>query len=155
MSRFIGILGLIFLIGIAYLLSNNKKAINWKLVGIGISLQVTFTLLILKVPTGRKIFESVGGLVTKLLDFTTEGAAFLFDDLVATNKFGSIFAFQVLPTIIFFSAFMSILYYLGVLQVIISALAKGIAKLFGTSGAETLSAVGKHIPWSDRSTFTN
>lgn len=142
MSRFIGILGLIVLLGIAYLLSNNKKAINWKLVGIGISLQVTFAILILKVPAGRKVFESIGGLVTKLLDFTREGSAFLFGDLVATNKFGSIFAFQVLPTIIFFSAFMSILYYLGVMQVIISVLAKGIAKLLGTSGAETLSAVG-------------
>ncbi|WP_097026410.1 NupC/NupG family nucleoside CNT transporter [Clostridium peptidivorans] len=142
MSRFIGILGLIILLGIAYLLSNNKKAINWKLVGIGISLQVTFAILILKVPAGRKVFESAGGLVTKLLDFTREGSSFLFGDLVATNKFGSIFAFQVLPTIIFFSAFMSILYYLGVMQVIISVLAKGIAKLLGTSGAETLSAVG-------------
>lgn len=142
MNRYIGVLGLIILLGIAYLLSSNKKAINWKLVGIGISLQIIFALLILKVPAGRGVFEYIGGFVTKLLDFTMEGSAFLFGDLVNANKFGSIFAFQVLPTIIFFSAFMSILYYLGVMQFIISLLAKGIAKLLGTSGAETLSAVG-------------
>ncbi|QGU95917.1 NupC/NupG family nucleoside CNT transporter [Clostridium bovifaecis] len=142
MSRFIGILGLIILLGIAYLLSNNKKAINWKLVGIGITLQVTFALLILKVPVGRRIFESLGGLITKLLDFTKEGTTFLFGGLIDPSKSGVIFAFQILPTIIFFSAFMSILYYLGVMQAIISVLAKGIAKLLGTSGAETLSAVG-------------
>lgn len=142
MSKFVGILGLIILLGIAYLLSNNKKAINWKLVGIGVSLQIIFALLILKVPAGRIVFEYVGGLVSKLLEFTGDGAAFLFGDLVNSNKFGSIFAFQVLPTIVFFSAFMSILYYLGIMQAIISLLAKGIAKMLGTSGAETLSAVG-------------
>lgn len=142
MSRFIGILGLVILLGIAYLLSNNKKAINWKLVGIGVTLQVTFALLILKVPVGRRVFESLGGLITKLLDFTKEGTTFLFGGLIDPTKSGVIFAFQILPTIIFFSAFMSILYYLGVMQAIISVLAKGIAKLLGTSGAETLSAVG-------------
>lgn len=142
MSRFIGILGLVILLGIAYLLSNNKKAINWKLVGIGITLQVTFALLILKVPVGRRVFESLGGLITKLLDFTKEGTTFLFGGLIDPTKSGVIFAFQILPTIIFFSAFMSILYYLGIMQAIISVLAKGIAKLLGTSGAETLSAVG-------------
>ncbi|AWZ49259.1 NupC/NupG family nucleoside CNT transporter [Clostridiaceae bacterium 14S0207] len=142
MSRFIGLLGIIVIIGIAYLLSDNKKKINWKLVGIGIGLQVLFALIILKVPLGRIVFQSVGSVIDSLLAFTNEGSKFLFGPLVTSDSLGMIFAFKILPTIVFFSAFMSILYYLGIMQFIISILAKGIAKLLGTSGAETLSAVG-------------
>lgn len=141
MSRFIGIIGLIVILSIAYLISNNKKKINWRLVAIGIGLQILFALLILKFPLGRAAFEGVSSVITGLLEFTKEGSRFLFGDLVDSNKFGFIFAFQILPTIIFFSAFMSVLYYLGIMQFIISILAKGIVKLLGTSGAETLSAV--------------
>lgn len=141
MDRIIGIVGLVVLILIAYLLSDNKKKINWRLVGIGILMQVVFALLILKFPPGRAVFEAFSGLITKMLDFTREGTTFLFGNLVDVKKNGVVFALQILPTVIFFSAFMSVLYYLGVMQIIISVLAKGIAKLLGTSGAETLSAV--------------
>lgn len=141
MNRFIGIIGLIVLLGICYLISNNKKKINWRLVATGITLQFIFALFILKFPPGRAAFEVVSGLITKLLDFTKEGTTFLFGGLMDTNKVGYVFALQVLPTIIFFSALMSVLYYLGIMQKLISVLAKGIVKLLGTSGAETLSAV--------------
>lgn len=142
MDRFIGILGIIAILGIAYLLSDNKKKIDWKLVGTGLILQVVFAILILKVPFGRKIFEGVSGVITKLLDFTNEGSVFLFGELMNTDKFGSIFIFQVLPTIVFFSSLMGVLYYLGIMQFIIKFIAKFICKLLGTSGSETLSAVG-------------
>lgn len=142
MDRFIGILGIIAILGIAYLLSDNKKKINWKLVGTGLVLQVVFAILILKVPFGRKVFEGISGVITKLLDFTNEGSVFLFGDLMNIDKYGSIFIFQVLPTIVFFSSLMGVLYYLGVMQFIIKFIAKFISKLLGTSGSETLSAVG-------------
>lgn len=141
MDKLIGIIGLFVLIGIAYLISDNKKKIDFKLVAIGITMQFAFALLILKFPLGRKVFETASNLITKLLDFTKQGSAFLFGDLVNVDKFGVIFALQVLPTIIFFSALMSILYHVGIMQKIISVLAKFILKLLGTSGAETLSAV--------------
>lgn len=142
MNRFVGLLGIAVILGIAYLLSNNKKKIDWKLVAIGIGLQVVFALIILKFPPGRMAFQYVGNLIDKLIDFTREGSVFLFGDLANSQKSGVIFAFQILPTIVFFSAFMSILYHLGIMQAIVSVLAKGIAKLLGTSGAETLSSVG-------------
>lgn len=142
MNRFIGILGLIVFLGIAYLFSNNKKAINWKLVGFGLALQGIFAMLVLKVPIGQKFFALLGKVIDKLLSFTIQGSSLVFGKLLDTNSsMGFIFAFQVLPTIIFFSALMGILYYLGVMQFFISLIAKGLAKLLGTSGAETTSAV--------------
>lgn len=142
MDRFIGILGVIVILGIAYLFSENKKKINWRLVATGLGLQIIFALIILKVPFGRKAFEAASGFITRILDFTAEGTTFLFGNLTDQATFGSIFALNVLPTIIFFSALMGILYYLGIMQVIVKFIAKGICKLLGTSGAETLSAVG-------------
>lgn len=142
MNRFIGILGIIAILGIAYLLSENKKKINWKLVVIGLGLQVVFALLVLKVPIGRTFFEFISSIMTKLIDFTAEGTNFLFGSLTDQSTYGSIFAISTLPTIIFFSALMSILYYLGIMQAVVKFIAKGITKLLGTSGAETLSAVG-------------
>lgn len=142
MNKFIGILGIIVIIGIAYLLSDNKKKINWKLVATGLGLQIIFALLILKVPVGRSFFQAASEAITTLLDFTKEGTNFLFGSLTDTDQFGVIFALNSLPTIIFFSSLMGVLYYLGVMQFIISFIAKGISKLLGTSGAETLSAVG-------------
>lgn len=142
MDRFIGLLGIIAILGITYLLSENKKKINWKLVGIGLGLQVIFALLILKVPVGRAFFEFISNVMTKLIDFTAEGTDFLFGGLADQSTYGHIFAINTLPTIIFFSALMSILYYLGVMQAVVKFIAKGITKLLGTSGAETLSAVG-------------
>ena len=142
MDRFIGILGIIVIIAIAFLLSDNKKKINWRLVITGLALQVIFALIILKVPFGREFFQYISSFITKLLDFVKEGSNFLFGSLMDTDKFGSIFVFNVLPTIIFFSALMGILYYLGIMQFVVKIIAKGISKLLGTSGAETLSAVG-------------
>jgi CNT family concentrative nucleoside transporter len=142
LDRFIGILGVIVILGIAYLFSENKKKINWRLVATGLGLQIIFALIILKVPFGRKVFEAASGFITRILDFTAEGTTFLFGNLTDQATFGSIFALNVLPTIIFFSALMGILYYLGIMQAIVKFIAKGICKLLGTSGAETLSAVG-------------
>ncbi|MGL4772023.1 MAG: NupC/NupG family nucleoside CNT transporter [Clostridium sp.] len=142
MDRFIGLLGIIAILAIAYLLSENKKKINWRLVLTGLGLQVVFAIIILKIPAGRKVFEVASGAISKLLDFTLEGTTFLFGNLLDESTFGMIFALKVLPTIIFFSALMGILYYLGVMQAIIRVISKFICKLLGTSGAETLSAVG-------------
>lgn len=142
MNRFIGILGIIVLLGIAYLLSENKKKINWKLVATALGLQVAFALLILKVPAGKAFFEWISGGITSLLGFASEGTNFLFGSLTNQEIHGNIFVFTALPTIIFFSALMGILYYLGIMQAIVKFIAKGICKLLGTSGAETLSAVG-------------
>ena len=142
MSRFIGLIGIVAILGIAVLFSENRKKINWRLVGIGLGLQIVFALIILKVPAGRAFFEFCSNAITKLLDFTQEGTKFLFGNLLDQNTFGMIFALQVLPTIIFFSALMGVLYYLGIMQFIVKIIAKGLCKLLGTSGAETLSAVG-------------
>lgn len=142
MNRFIGILGIIVILGIAFLLSENKKKISWRLVGIGLGLQLIFALLVLKVPAGRAFFELISNGITALINFTNEGTSFLFGSLTDSLTFGNIFAINTLPTIIFFSALMSILYYLGIMQAVVKFIAKGITKLLGTSGAETLSAVG-------------
>ena len=142
MNRLIGLLGIIIIIGIAYLLSENKKKINWKLVAVGLGLQILFALIILKIPFGKTSFQFASRIVTKILDFTSEGTVFLFGNLTDVNTFGSIFALNVLPTIIFFSSLMGILYYLGIMQAVVKFIARIISKLLGTSGAETLSAVG-------------
>lgn len=141
MNKLIGILGLIIFLGIAYLFSNNRKAINWRLVVLGFALQGIFAILVLKVPLGQKFFGLLGKIIDKLLSFTGEGAKFLFGNLLNNDSIGFIFAFQVLPTIIFFSALMGILYHIGVMQFIISIISRVLAKLLGTSGAETTSAV--------------
>ncbi|CAH2215187.1 NupC/NupG family nucleoside CNT transporter [Tepidibacter aestuarii] len=141
MERFISLIGIFVLLGICYLISENKKKIDIKLVGMGIGMQVLFAFLILKTGAGRAVFEKLSEFVTVLLDFTKAGSSFLFGGLVSDiNSFGFIFAFQVLPTIIFFSSLMSVLYHLGVMQFIIKYIAGFMAKLMGTSGAESLSA---------------
>lgn len=142
MDRFIGIIGIIVILGIAYLLSENKKKINWRLVVTGLGLQIVFAILILKIPLGQRIFQSASDAISKLLDFTKEGTNFLFGPLADTNSVGFVWVVQVLPTIIFFSALMGVLYYLGIMQFIIKFISKFISKLLGTSGSETLSAVG-------------
>lgn len=128
------------MIGIAFLLSDNKKKVNWKLVIIGVLMQIGFGLLILKWEFGRVIFDWLNDGVTQLLDFTKEGTRFLFGNLLDIDSFGFVFALQILPTIIFFSALMAVLYHIGVMGWIIKILAKVMAKLLGTSGAESLSA---------------
>ncbi|RKD27143.1 concentrative nucleoside transporter, CNT family [Caminicella sporogenes DSM 14501] len=140
MEKLISVLGLGIMVLIAYLMSDNKKSVDWKLVGIGIGMQLVFGLLILKWKPGQMAFSVLNDLVTKLLDFTKEGTSFLFGNMLNVESFGFIFALQILPTIIFFSALMTVLYHLGIMEKVITVLAKIMAKLLGTSGAESLSA---------------
>ncbi|WKD85924.1 Putative nucleoside permease NupX [Polaribacter huanghezhanensis] len=138
-----GVLGMISLLVIAYLFSSNKKKIEWKTVGIGLSAQLLIAVGVLKVTFVQKIFEWIGGLFVSVLDFTRAGSKFLFEGLVVDmDKFGYIFAFQVLPTIIFFSALTSVLFYLGWIQKIVKVLAWSLAKVLKISGAESLSVAG-------------
>lgn len=144
MERFIGILGVIALLGVAFLMSNNRQKINYKLVTWGLSLQLIFALFILKTPIGYPFFQFFDKLIKKLLAFSDKGGDFLF------AAFGSgvveapliNFAVRVLPTIIFFSALMAILYHTGVMQLLVRLIAKVVQKTMGTSGSETLSVVG-------------
>ncbi|MEM1407842.1 MAG: nucleoside transporter C-terminal domain-containing protein [Bacteroidota bacterium] len=135
------LIGLVSLVGIAYLFSGNKKKIDWRLVGIGLLLQLVFALLITKVALVADGFDWISAKFVKFLSFSTDGAKFLFGDL-ATDKLGFIFAFQVLPTVIFFSTVSAGLYYLGVLQKIVFGIAWIMARTMRLSGAESLSAAG-------------
>lgn len=138
-----GILGMISLIIIAFLFSSNRKAINWKTVGLGLTFQLVIAIGVLKVAFVQAIFEWVGGLFISILDFTRAGSKFLFEGLVVDmDTFGFIFAFQVLPTIIFFSALTSVLFYLGIIQKVVKAFGWMLSKLLKISGAESLSVAG-------------
>lgn len=134
-----GLFGLAVLIGIAWLFSNNRRAVDWRLVVTGILLQIGFAAIVLLVPGGRDVFDSLGKGFVKVLSFVNEGSNFIFGGLMDTSKVGFIFAFQVLPTIIFFSALMGVLYHLGVMQAIVRAMAWAITKVMKVSGAETTS----------------
>ena len=138
-----GILGMFALIVIAFLFSKNRLAIDWKKVAIGLSLQLIIAVGVLKVKFIQVIFEFVGGIFIEILGYTKAGSEFLFSGLVGDmNSFGYIFAFQVLPTIIFFSALTSLLFYLGIIQWIVKVLAKALSKFLGISGMESLSVAG-------------
>ena len=137
-----GILGMFSLLAIAYLFSANKKAINWKTVGLGIAAQLILAFGVLKVSFVKAGFEFVGNLFVKVLDFTRAGSEFLLGGMMDIESFGFIFLFQVLPTIIFFSALTSLLFYLGVIQIVVKGLAKVLTKLLSISGAESLSVAG-------------
>lgn len=148
-----GILGIALLLLIAFAVSNNKKNINWRLVLSGITLQFVFAILIIKgdilaryfSPLGwpKQFFSWVSSFFVLILNFTTEGAKFVFGDLALSpgneGSLGMFFAFQVLPTIIFFASLMAVLYHLGVMQKVVQAMAWVMAKIMGTSGAESLS----------------
>ncbi|MCL6275009.1 Na+ dependent nucleoside transporter [Muricauda sp. 2012CJ35-5] len=138
-----GALGMVVLILISFLFSANRSAINWKTVGIGLSIQFIVAIGVLKVSFIKVIFEWIGDKFIRLLDYTRAGSKFLFEGLVVDmDTFGFIFAFQVLPTIIFFSALTSVLFYLGVIQKVVRALAWLLSKSLGISGAESLSIAG-------------
>ncbi len=134
-----GLFGLVVLIGITWLFSNNKKAVDWKLVITGVTLQVCFAALVLLVPGGRDVFDWLGQGFVKILSYVNEGSSFIFGSLMDVPKYGFIFAFQVLPTIIFFSALMGVLYHLGVMQAVVKVMAWAITKVMRVSGAETTS----------------
>lgn len=137
-----GALGMFALILISFLLSKNRKAINWKTVGIGLIAQLALAIGVLKVPFVQAIFEFVGKIFVKILQFTQAGSEFLLGGMMNVESFGFIFLFQVLPTIIFFSALTSLLFYLGVIQVVVRGLAWLMTKFLGISGAESLSVAG-------------
>jgi len=137
-----GILGLVVLIGIAWLFSNNRKAIPWKIVFTGLVAQIVLAFGVLRLSWVRGAFEFVGKIFVKILDFTRIGTEFLFSGLLDSDTYGFIFAFQVLPTVIFFSALTSLLFYLGVIQKIVYVFAWLMTKGLRLSGAEGLSVAG-------------
>jgi len=138
-QRLIGILGLASILGIGVLLSRNRAAISWRTVGWGIGLQAAFAVFVLLVPLGRRIFAALGTAVTAILNFSYVGSAFVFGEVGKQHSsLGLIFAFQVLPAIIFVSALFAIMYYLGIMQLIVRAFAVIMNKVMGASGAESL-----------------
>ncbi|HEY5803742.1 MAG TPA: nucleoside transporter C-terminal domain-containing protein [Lysobacter sp.] len=134
-----GLFGLSVLIGIAWLFSTNRRRVDWKLVATGVSLQIAFAAVVLLMPGGREAFDAIGHGFVKVLSFVGEGSKFIFGSLMDVSTYGFIFAFQVLPTIIFFAALMGVLYHLGVMQAVVRAMAWAITKVMRVSGAETTS----------------
>lgn len=161
-ARLVGILGVVTMIAIAVALSYDRRRIDWRLVATGLGLQAVFGVIVLKTGPGQAFFDAIGRVVTGLLGFQEQGARFVFGNLVQSNvpvglpgpggvldtsagymaNAGAFFAFNVLPTIIFFSALMSVLYYLNVMQLLVKGIAWVMQKTLRTSGAETLSASG-------------
>jgi CNT family concentrative nucleoside transporter len=136
MARFTGILGLLAILAVCLVFSRNRRAIRLRLLLWGLGLQFSFAFLILKTPVGR-LFDYARTAVAALLDYAAVGSAFLFGPLgVKTGPFAVVFAFQVLPIIIFIASFFSVLYYLGVMQVVIRAMAVAMQRVMGASGAE-------------------
>ena len=148
MGRLIGILGILVILGIAFIMSNNRKAINYKTIGVGFILQILFAVFIFKVPLGQKIFLTLGNFITKILDFASDGGSFVFGPLMEKIKLtlvwgsdANIFALQLIASLIFMMILVNILYYYGIIQRIIPVLGKAMNKLMSVSGAEALSNV--------------
>lgn len=137
-----GLLGMISLIFIAFLFSANRKRINWRTVGVGLAFQLVIAIGVLQISFIQKMFEAMGQVFVSVLDFTRAGSEFLFSGVMDINSYGFIFAFQVLPTIIFFSALTSVLFYLGIIQKVVKAFGWLLTKLLHISGAESLSVAG-------------
>ena len=166
LERLTGLAGIAAILAIAWALSTDRKNVSWKLVGIGLLLQLVFGVLVLKTAIGEAAFDGANAVIQKLLGFTQDGAEFLFGNLVSQNvpvgtpigdgppeealleesgsfaRTGAFFAFSVLPTIIFFSTLMSLAYYLGIMQRVVSGIAWVMRSTMKTSGAETLSVAG-------------
>lgn len=149
MERFTGLLGIVLILGVAFLMSNNRKAINYRTVGVGLLLQVLLAVFILKTAVGQSLFQWLGDSINTLLGQADKGALFVFGSLVdrnlMTKAFGLgndyIFFFKVVPTIIFVAVLVNMFYHLGILQRIVSTMGKGVHWLMGVSGAEALSNV--------------
>lgn len=137
-----GLLGMASLLLIAFIFSSSRRSINWKTVLIGLGAQLLLAIGVLKITFVKNIFEFVGGIFVLILDFTRAGSEFLLGGMMDVDSFGFIFLFQVLPTIIFFSALTSVLFYLGVIQIVVKGMAKVLTKVMGISGAESLSVAG-------------
>ncbi|MGB7439372.1 MAG: nucleoside transporter C-terminal domain-containing protein, partial [Candidatus Acidiferrum sp.] len=139
MGRFTGLLGMAVLVGLAYIFSTSRRAIKLKTILWGLGLQFAFGVFVLNFPLGRRIFEFLGDAVNKLLGFAFVGSQFVFGNLgMQHSSFGFIFAFQVLPTIIFIAAVFAFLYHIGVMQLFIRAFAWVMTRVMGASGAESL-----------------
>ena len=136
----IGVVGLLVLYGIAFLLSNNRRAVSWRLVAWGIGMQFLLAVIIIKTEPGRYVFAQMGKGVAQLLEFADKGSEFVFGPLADPANFGLIFAFKVLPIIIFISSLFTVLYYLGVMQRIVLLMAKVMHRFLGVSGSESLGA---------------
>ncbi|MBR6721825.1 NupC/NupG family nucleoside CNT transporter [bacterium] len=148
MSRFIGIFGIILIFALAYAMSNNKKAINYKTVGFGFLLQVLLAVFIFKVPLGQKMFMAIGLFIQKLLVFAKQGGEFVFGGLmdvkfgeIFAGHGGSIFALQLIASTVFMMILVNILYHYGIMQRVVAILGKGMNKILDVSGAEALSNV--------------
>ena len=149
MGRFTGLIGIVVILGIAFLMSNNRKAINYRLVLTGLAIQLSLAIFILKIPLGKEIFGWLGAAVTKVLDFSHAGASFVFGPLVnqefMSKAFGEensmIFFFNIIPTIIFVAVLVSIFYYFGIMQFIVKKAAWLVYKTMGASGSEAISNV--------------
>jgi len=134
-----GIFGLAVLLSIAFAFSDRRGAIDWRLVAAGVGLQLLFAVLVILVPGGRQFFEALSSVFVRIISFSLDGAAFIFGSLADPSNLGFIFAFQVLPTIIFFAALMSVLYHLGIMQKVVQGMAWVMFKILRISGAESLS----------------
>ena len=149
MERFTGLLGIVLILGVSFLMSNNRKAINYRTVGVGLLMQVLLAVFILKTETGQNLFQWLGDSINTLLGQADKGAQFVFGSLVNRDlmikAFGPgndyIFFFKVVPTIIFVSVLVNMFYHLGILQRVVSFIGKGVHWLMGVSGAEALSNV--------------
>jgi CNT family concentrative nucleoside transporter len=137
LARFTGLLGLITFIGLAYGLSSNRRAIKWRTVGWGLGLQIVFAFLVIKWSYGQTVLATISGVITGLLGHSADGSSLVFGPLGDPKSALSVFAFAVLPTIIFVSAFFAILYHIGVMQQIIKVVAWIMQRTMGTSGAES------------------
>src|SRR5579885_1369022 len=147
-TKWVGLLGVAAILGTAFLLSNNRKAINYRLVVSGLALQLIMAVFVLRVEFGQQLFRTIGDVITQLLHFSDAGAGFVFGPLVKNQAelvklFGPgsdyIFSFRVVPTIIFVSSLVSISYYLGIMQKVVQLVAKVVAIIMGASGSEALS----------------
>ena len=134
-----GLFGLAVLISIAYAFSGNRKAVDWTQIASGVGLQIAFAVIVIMVPGGREFFNVLSQVFVKIIDFSLVGAQFIFGDLARESEFGFVFAFQVLPTIIFFAALMGVLYHLGIMQKIVQGMAWVMLKVLRVSGSESLS----------------
>ncbi len=134
-----GIFGLAVLLSIAFAFSSNRKEVDWKLVVSGIGLQLFFAILVIIIPGGREFFEGLSRIFVTIIGFAMDGSMFIFGSLADPSNLGFIFAFQVLPTIIFFASLMSVLYHLGVMQKVVQAMAWVMLKVMRISGSESLS----------------
>lgn len=139
MARFVGVLGILGIVALGWALSSNRRAIRWSVVAWGLGLQLAFALFVLRVPAGQELFRWLGDVVTRILGYASVGAEFVFGELGKPgSSLGVIFAFQILPAIIFVSALFAILYHIGVMQLIVRAFAVVMSRLMGASGAESL-----------------